>query len=127
MIYHGYSDEKQIKNKIPTYSIEEILAEKIRAFFQRSYPAPRDFYDVWYICRNVEISDWNRFSSLFFQKMKIKKQQFDIGLLEDQSIINKVNKAWYNSLGNHMNPEVLPKTSEVFSFLFSFLKDKLKE
>jgi len=46
-VTHYYSD-KLTENalQVPCYRIEEILAEKIRSLIQRSYTAPRDFYDI---------------------------------------------------------------------------------
>ena len=126
-IYHEYSDSKLVQNKIPVYSIEEILAEKIRAFFQRSYPAPRDFYDVWYICNNVNIPDWLSFRNLFYEKMSVKNQKYDTKNFRDRFVKDKVSKAWHNSLGNHLNPDELPTAAEVFEYLDMFLTDKLRE
>lgn len=47
-VNHPYTD-KLTDNalQIPCYSIEEVLAKKMRALIQRSYTAPRDFYDIW--------------------------------------------------------------------------------
>jgi predicted nucleotidyltransferase component of viral defense system len=42
-----YSDDKEFKMKV--YSIEEILAEKLRSIIQRG--KTRDYYDVWRILR----------------------------------------------------------------------------
>ena len=44
-----------------------------------------------------------------------------------KSTIDKVSKAWHNSLGNHLNPDKLPTAKEVFEYLDIFLTDKLKE
>ncbi|MCK4661770.1 MAG: nucleotidyl transferase AbiEii/AbiGii toxin family protein [Bacteroidales bacterium] len=125
-IYHEYSDRELVKNIIPVYSIEEILAEKLRSFFQRSYPAPRDFYDVWYICNNVDIPDWKSFRNLFNEKMAVKNQKYDVNIFRDKFVKDKVSKAWYNSLGNHLKPDDLPKPDEVFEFLNTFVVEKLK-
>jgi predicted nucleotidyltransferase component of viral defense system len=51
-IIHPYSDNLQVDIKV--YAIEEILAEKIRSFFQRT--RPRDLYDVWFL--------WDKISQL---------------------------------------------------------------
>ncbi len=64
-IYHPYSDrDMTFANAIPVYSLEEILTEKVRSFFQRSYKAPRDFYDVWYLLQNYEFADWEKISQI---------------------------------------------------------------
>ena len=40
-----------------TDSVNEVLSEKIRALIQRSYTAPRDYFDIWYLSKNVEDID----------------------------------------------------------------------
>lgn len=49
-MYHLYSDKlsRPTEAGIPCYSVQEILAEKLRSLIQRSYTALRDFYDIWY-------------------------------------------------------------------------------
>jgi predicted nucleotidyltransferase component of viral defense system len=49
-VFHPYSDAHQCECEIPSYSIEEIIAEKLRALLQRS--RARDYYDIWYILKN---------------------------------------------------------------------------
>lgn len=44
-IVHPYSDTL-VTSEIPCYSITEVLSEKLRALIQRSYTAPRDYYDI---------------------------------------------------------------------------------
>lgn len=46
-IGHPYSDAPSEAVQVPTYRLEEMLAEKLRALLQRCYP--RDIYDVWYL------------------------------------------------------------------------------
>jgi predicted nucleotidyltransferase component of viral defense system len=61
-IIHPYSDYSEIHNlKVATYSLTEILAEKIRALFERT--RPRDLYDV------VEI--FNMMPELNAEKLKL--------------------------------------------------------
>ena len=38
--------------QVPCYSIEEILAEKIRSLIQRSYTTSRNFYDIRYLSKH---------------------------------------------------------------------------
>lgn len=46
-IIHNYSDKlTENAQNIPIYSIYEVLSEKLRALIQRSYKAPRDYYDI---------------------------------------------------------------------------------
>lgn len=52
-ITHPYSDSLlEETDKIPCYNLKEVIAEKIRALVQRSYIAPRDYYDI-YNLRNL--------------------------------------------------------------------------
>jgi predicted nucleotidyltransferase component of viral defense system len=48
-VNHPYSDAPSAPRQVPTYSLEEMLAEKLRAMLRRCYP--RDLYDVWYLLR----------------------------------------------------------------------------
>lgn len=58
-VHHSYTDSlSQNQVLVPCYSINEVLAEKLRALIQRSYTAPRDFYDIWYLSNNVSDIDW---------------------------------------------------------------------
>lgn len=60
-IIHTYSDRLNINpNIIPCYAIEEVLAEKFRALIQRSYTAPRDFYDIWFLSKNYPDLDYKK-------------------------------------------------------------------
>jgi predicted nucleotidyltransferase component of viral defense system len=44
-IVHPYSDAPAERRCVPTYALEEMLAEKLRALLRRCYP--QDLYDVW--------------------------------------------------------------------------------
>jgi hypothetical protein len=46
-ILWGYSDQERVK--IPVYSLEETLAEKLRSLLQRG--KSRDYYDVWVLLK----------------------------------------------------------------------------
>ncbi|MBC8449250.1 MAG: nucleotidyl transferase AbiEii/AbiGii toxin family protein [Chloroflexi bacterium] len=49
-IIHPYSDAPRAPLQVPTYCLEEMLAEKLRALLRRCYP--RDIYDVWYLLKH---------------------------------------------------------------------------
>jgi len=51
-VFHGYSDAPDPTPRIRCYSLGEILAEKVRALFERSGRA-RDVYDVVNVGRNL--------------------------------------------------------------------------
>lgn len=48
-IVHPYSDAPAEPRYVPTYALEEMLAEKLRALLRRCYP--RDLYDVWFLLK----------------------------------------------------------------------------
>jgi predicted nucleotidyltransferase component of viral defense system len=107
-VHHPYSDQlSQNPLGIPCYAIEEVLSEKFRALIQRSYTAPRDFYDIWYLANHVNEIDWQKVKLAFFEKMKYKGIEFKT----IEQMINVDNDkllkaAWQNSLG-HQIPKVL--------------------
>lgn len=109
-VSHPYSDNLALENPIPCYKIEEVLAEKIRALIQRSYTAPRDYYDIWYLSNNFPDLDWKMIVDAFYKKMKFKNIEFT-GV--DQLINEKSDKAlkgaWKNSLGHQIQPDKLPQ------------------
>jgi predicted nucleotidyltransferase component of viral defense system len=99
-VNHEYSDQLSVvATTIPCYSINEILAEKLRSLIQRSYTAPRDYYDVWYLSNSDIKLDWSSIVKAFHQKMEFKGLKFT-GV--DEMINNQKDKrllgAWKNSL-----------------------------
>jgi predicted nucleotidyltransferase component of viral defense system len=48
-ILHPYSDAPAEPRYVPTYALEEMLAEKLRALLRRCYPW--DLYDVWFLLK----------------------------------------------------------------------------
>ncbi|MDP2088996.1 MAG: nucleotidyl transferase AbiEii/AbiGii toxin family protein [Flavobacteriaceae bacterium] len=108
-VSHPYSDNLNRIETIPCYKIEEVLAEKMRALIQRSYTAPRDYYDIWYLSNNFPDLDWTIITDAFYKKMKFKNMEFT-GV---EQLINPKNDktlkaAWKNSLGYQIQPERLP-------------------
>lgn len=110
-IIHPYSDQVAINpNAIPCYTIEEMLAEKLRALIQRSYTAPRDYYDIWYLSNTIENLDWPKITEAFHEKMKFKGHTFtgvDQFINEDND--KKLKGAWKNSLGHQIANDQLPE------------------
>ncbi len=109
-VSHPYSDKLALENTIPCYKIEEVLSEKIRALIQRSYTAPRDYYDIWYLSNNFPDLNWTIIIEAFYKKMKFKNIEFT-GV--DQLINPKSDKAlkgaWKNSLGHQIQRDKLPE------------------
>lgn len=117
-IFHPYSDLNKITLKeIPVYSLSEILTEKIRAFYQRSYKAPRDFYDVWYLLNHVEFDDWENIGTILQQKCAIKNKIIDTAIFNDETIFKSVSKSWNSSIAHHLPQHQLPELEQVWIYL----------
>ncbi len=118
-LYSSFSHFMLFDNiKIPCYSISEIIAEKFRALLQRSYPAPRDYFDLWYLLKFSENLDIQIIVSSFFLKAEYKNITFlDFEDFFNQSQLKKVKQAWESSLQNHLKESALPKFELVISEL----------
>ncbi|GHU95876.1 hypothetical protein FACS1894156_6150 [Bacteroidia bacterium] len=120
-IIHNYSDKlTENAQNIPIYSVYEVLSEKLRALIQRSYTAPRDYYDIWYLSKNVEDIDWQKVVYGFNEKIKYKNLQYS-GV---EDLINEHNdkilkSAWKNSLGHQIAEGNLPE--------YEIVRDDLKQ
>ena len=118
-ILGDYSDSYLFDNVlIPCYSLTEIIAEKFRALLQRSYPAPRDYYDLWKLLQQTELIDIGNMVNTFCQKSIFKNVPFNS--YEDffeENQIKKMKQAWKNSLQNHLQNDKLPSTDQAIDFL----------
>lgn len=116
-VSHPYSDKlSKNANKIPCYSIEEVMAEKIRALMQRKYTAPRDYYDIWHLSRNFKDLDNDKIVKAFYKKVKYKELEFT-GI---EQLINPKHERilahnWKNSLGHQIAKEKLVDYTVVVS------------
>ena len=114
-VNNPYSDSlSEIPLIIPCYAIHEVLSEKLRALIQRSYTAPRDFYDIWYLSKKSENIDWVKVKEAFLQKMKFKNLEFTgIGQMINESNDKTLKSAWKTSLGHQISEEQLPSYETV--------------
>lgn len=105
-IHHGYSDHIVLDpNLIPCYSIEEVLSEKIRALIQRSYTAPRDFFDIWYLSHNYPNINYSLVVEAFHKKMHFKGLTFSgINQLINPSNDKSLKTAWNSNLAHQLSP-----------------------
>lgn len=122
-VTHQYSD-KLTENalQVPCYSIEEVLAEKIRSLIQRSYTAPRDFYDIWYLSKHFTELDYKLIADAFHRKLAFKGHSFNAV----EQLINSENDkhlkaAWKNSLAHQITGE-LPEFETVKNELLVLFK-----
>ncbi|MEX1003667.1 MAG: nucleotidyl transferase AbiEii/AbiGii toxin family protein [Crocinitomicaceae bacterium] len=122
-VHHPYSDKlSQSPLEVPCYAIHEVLSEKLRALIQRSYTAPRDFYDIWYLANHVKDIDWKKVTAAFHDKMKFKGLAFT-GV---EQMINEENDkplktAWKNSLGHQIPKKQLPDYEDIKRELLGLL------
>lgn len=124
-VHHPYSDQlSQNPLKIPCYEIHEVLSEKFRALIQRSYTAPRDFYDIWYLANHVKDIHWQKVKEAFYKKMKYKGLEF----ITIEQMINVDNDkllkaAWKNSLGHQIPEALLPDYETVKNDLLKLFNE----
>jgi predicted nucleotidyltransferase component of viral defense system len=99
-IEHPYSDAlTENAKQIPCYSIEEILSEKMRSLVQRSYTAPRDLYDLWFLSGYYKDIDLNELAKSFKKKMSFKGYVFtDVEQLLSAENDKPLKASWNNSL-----------------------------
>lgn len=117
-IIHPYSDKDKISLiKIPVYSLTEILMEKIRAFFQRNYNAPRDYFDVWYLLNNVSFENQEEISAMLQEKCLLKNVKIDTTIFKNEAIFKIVSTAWHRSIAHHLPKTKLPDIREVWLYL----------
>lgn len=121
-IIHPYSDLVKINtDEIPVYSLAEILTEKIRAFYQRSYKAPRDFYDVWYLLNHVQFEDWENIGTILQKKCALKNKKIDTRIFSDEAILKSVSNSWNRSIAHHLPQHKLPELNKVWDYLSEHL------
>lgn len=76
-VFHQYSDREELPSAtIQVYSLEEMMAEKLRAFSgQRKQAIPHDIFDLYHLSRNVESID--KIVEAFPQKCQAKGISLD--------------------------------------------------
>ena len=114
-VIHNYSDNlTENAQNIPIYSINEVLSEKIRALIQRSYTAPRDYFDIWYLSKHVENIDWKEIVKGFSKKVEYKNLQFSgVEQLINENNDKILKSAWKNSLEHQIENGKLPEYETV--------------
>ena len=110
-VIHLYSDD--LITEIKSYSLKEVIAEKIRSIFQRT--RPRDLYDLWYLWDRV---DKLKAFDILPEKFKIKNIEPDIMDFERRK--GDFFNAWENSLRHQLKE--LPDFNVVFDSILSMVK-----
>ena len=113
-IIHPYSDD--ISSNVMAYQLDEIIAEKLRALFQRT--RPRDLYDIWFMRNNLKSETTLK---VFSEKCK------DKGIIPDlkQLMIRRPNFAhsWENSLKHLIKP--LPNFTDIFEEIIQIIEKRI--
>jgi predicted nucleotidyltransferase component of viral defense system len=125
-VFHPYSDGlSQTPLIVPCYALREVVSEKLRALIQRSYTAPRDFYDIWYLSNHEDTMDWVEIKDAFLQKMKFKNLEFEgIHQMINETNDKRVKEAWVRSLGHQIPGGENPSFEEVKEYLLTLI-DKI--
>lgn len=118
IVSHPYPDQLTYNQPIPCYALGEVVAEKLRALIQRSYTAPRDFFDIWYILKNKpEIFD-ESVKEAFLKKLAFKGYEFTgVDQLINPRNNKKVKQSWKQSLGHQIKDGELPEIESVVTFI----------
>jgi len=127
-ILHGY--EEEMFQEINVYSLEEIIAEKMRAILQHfkkleergwTRSRARDYYDIWRILNGYSNAlRMEIISSLFLEKCKVKEVEFtNPGDFFDNILLDYIARTWEQWLGP-LVPDLPP-----FKLVINDLKQKI--
>jgi predicted nucleotidyltransferase component of viral defense system len=115
-VFHAYTDEPSTPIKMRCYSINEILAEKSRALYERQGRS-RDIYDIVNISRNfrshVDIKKARRFLFAKFQFKNLPTPTVD--LILSQISLDMLKSGWDGQLRHQL--QTLPPVESFFSEL----------
>lgn len=118
---HPYSDVKDCYAVVPTYKLDEIVAEKLRAILQRT--RSRDIYDLWYLLKfHKDALDTSTIYDVF--KKKCEYKNVDFKGIEDffkPELMESHKLAWEPSIRRQIAD--LPAFEEVKSDLRQLLDD----
>lgn len=126
MIKHPYSDSLTGALEVLCYSTKEIVAEKLRSLKQRSYTAPRDFYDLYYLTEHYTSRDWEELIPIFLKKMEHKELSYNSpeDLIDEQKLLN-VERAWKTSVAHQIHAEHQPEAAEIIKSTAKRIKKHL--
>lgn len=101
-LVHNYSDGYACIRNIEVYSIEEVLAEKLRSILQRT--RPRDVYDLWRLLSQGEYSfDSQKLVKGFYDKCEHKGVAFNgVGDFFETRRLDSHMNAWGSTLGHQL-------------------------
>jgi len=122
-------ESRTVKSEFPdlpdylilAYSLNEILAEKIRSIMQRGYS--RDYYDVWKLMKEQKFNK-PEIKALLIKKCELKGIKYEPELFFDKSRIQEAKDHWVSSL-EYLTKD-LPDSDKVIGELrdiLAFLQD----
>lgn len=125
-IMHPYSDELFGNKQSNCYSLSEVVAEKLRALMQRSYTAPRDFYDLFHLTKDFNKEDWDKIKPIFLQKMGHKNLKYKTpeDLIDDSKLVN-AERAWKASVEHQIKQGHQPEAKEIINTVAERIKTYL--
>ncbi len=110
-IAHNFSDT--LEASVTSYSLEEIMAEKIRSLFQRT--RSRDLYDIGQLSRAV---NREQVKSIIYDKCKLKEVVLNSSLFTEKR--DKFAASWVASLQHQMGG--IPDFNDVFAETIELLE-----
>jgi hypothetical protein len=120
-IFHGYSDAPEPPAKVRCYSVNEIIAEKTRALYERQ-GCSRDVYDVVNISRNFrEEINTDLAKKILKEKFKFK----DLPEPTVNLIFSRIDQELLKQSWDHQLKHQLPVLPPVENFIAD-LKDALR-
>ncbi len=132
-VIHDYGEPIEVELQV--YTLEEIIAEKLRAILQHqekleergwARSRARDYYDIWRILGAYRDSlDLNGFTSLLKEKCQARNVDFHVAAdFFKEKMLSYVERTWDQWLGN-LVPQ-LPSFESVMSGLRPQIKAMLK-
>ena len=119
-INHNYTDKENIVSLIPVYSIEEIVAEKLRSLMQRN--RPRDIYDLWYLLQSFDIGKYKVLKQLLTEKCDYKNIGFSgVADFVNEKKGRRNKREWESSLNHHLPDGKLPDFDTVYQTLYNLI------
>lgn len=117
-IMHPYSDALTGDTHCSCYSIHEVVSEKLRALKQRSYTAPRDFYDLYHLTNDFTKEDWKNIRPIFLKKMSHKNMEYHTpeDLIDAAKLANAA-RAWKNSIAHQIKKGQEPEAVEIIDIV----------
>lgn len=106
-ISHNYSDQESLPHvAVPSYSLEEVAVEKLRAFAgQRRNPVSRDIFDLFYLSKRK--LDFDLVIGVFAKKCSSKRMSVkDLDIREVQERKEEYRANWEKHL-EHLVPKEL--------------------